>query len=154
VITVVPGIRLYTTPVDEPIVATERFELLHVPPATASLSVTEAPAHTVDGPAIRPGVVTTFTVTVEKHPDPSVYVMVTLPAVGPPVTTPEEEPMLATGGLLLLHVPPGVGSDKVTDEPAHTVVGPIMPPAGEPRCRPMGVLIELKPLNEQVTMQR
>ena len=64
-ITVVPGINPYTTPDEDPMVATVVTELLHVPPATISVSVVDAPAHTVEDPAMRPGVVTTFTVTVE-----------------------------------------------------------------------------------------
>ncbi len=39
-----------------------------------------------------------------------------------PVTTPPE--MVATDGVELLHVPPGVGSDKVIVAPAHNDVAP------------------------------
>ena len=37
-----------------------------------------------------------------------------------PVTIPVAEPTVATAGLLLLHVPPGVASVKANVEPMHT----------------------------------
>ena len=42
-----------------------------------------------------------------------------------PATTPEVE-MVPTAVLLLLHDPPVVASDKVTDEPRHTLAGPVI----------------------------
>ena len=44
------------------------------------------------------------------------------PATAPPLT-------VATDALLLLHEPPGADSDKVIDEPAHTLVNPDILPA-------------------------
>ena len=41
-----------------------------------------------------------------------------------PVTMPEALPAVAIAGLLLLHVPPGVASVKVIEEPTHTLPGP------------------------------
>lgn len=51
--------------------------------------------------------------------------MVALPA-RTPVTIPETVPTVATPGLLLLHVPPGVVIPKVIDDPAHTTGVPLM----------------------------
>ena len=49
------------------------------------------------------------------------YVIVVVPpAVATPVTTPLDEPTVATEVLLLLHVPPVVESVNVVVEPAHT----------------------------------
>ena len=47
-----------------------------------------------------------------------------VPAVRP-FTTPDEL-TVATAGVLLLHMPPGVASDKVIDRPVHTAPGPVM----------------------------
>ena len=46
-----------------------------------------------------------------------------------PLTTPVDEPMLAVAALLLLHVPPPVRLDKVTEEPVHTTDEPRIVPA-------------------------
>ena len=43
-----------------------------------------------------------------------------------PDTTPELVPTIAIDVLLLLHLPPGVGSDKLIVEPAHTRFGPVI----------------------------
>jgi hypothetical protein len=51
-------------------------------------------------------------------------VIVAVPAVRP-LTSPDEL-TVATEGVLLLHVPPGVASDKVIDKPVHTVPGPVI----------------------------
>lgn len=52
----------------------------------------------------------------------------------PPVTTPDEDPIVAvpvTGDTL--QAPPGTGDDNVTVAPEHTFGGPTMPPtAGNP----------------------
>ena len=50
--------------------------------------------------------------------------MVTAPA-DTPVTTPVEL-TVAMDVLLLLHVPPGVASASVVDDPMHTVLLPVM----------------------------
>lgn len=51
--------------------------------------------------------------------------MVVTPAPTP-VTTPVDEPMVATEVLLLLQVPPGVTSARVMVEPAQTAEGPVI----------------------------
>ncbi len=49
-----------------------------------------------------------------------------MPAVSP-LTTPVEEPMVATDMLLLLQLPPVVASDNVVVLPTHTAAVPVMP---------------------------
>lgn len=44
----------------------------------------------------------------------------------PAVTIPVVRPIVATVVLPLLHVPPAVASDKVMDEPAHTLADPVI----------------------------
>ena len=51
--------------------------------------------------------------------------IVTVPA-DTPVTIPLEEPIVANKGLLLLHVPPAVPSNKVSVSPTHTKGRPSM----------------------------
>ena len=41
-----------------------------------------------------------------------------------PVTTPHVTPIVATEVVLLAHVPPGVQSDSVIVDPAHTLSSP------------------------------
>ena len=41
-----------------------------------------------------------------------------------PVTYPEEETIVAVAGALVLHVPKGVVSVRVMEEPKHTFAGP------------------------------
>jgi hypothetical protein len=62
---------------------------------------------------------------VELQPVASVYRMLGIPAATP-VTTPVAGFTVAKEVLLLLHVPPPVASVSVSDEPAHTLVPPMM----------------------------
>ena len=55
-----------------------------------------------------------------------VYTMVEIPAVTPPAK-PEEEPIVATGKLLLVHVPPAGVEFKLVVRPTHTLAEPVMP---------------------------
>lgn len=48
-----------------------------------------------------------------------------------PVTIPDDEPMVATVVVALLHVPPGAGSDKVVVKPWHTCKAPVIAPGEE-----------------------
>jgi len=45
-------------------------------------------------------------------------------------TNPEDEPIVATVVLLLVHVPPPVASDKVVVDPAHSDVVPVIGESG------------------------
>ena len=43
-----------------------------------------------------------------------------------PVTTPEDEPTVAIAGLVLVQEPPAVVFDNVIEEPAQTLLLPVM----------------------------
>ena len=100
-----------TTPVVAPTFATDGFALLHVPPATALLSVVVAPTHTFALPVIAGSIGMVFTVscavTLVGQPKlfVTVYVIVVVPAATP-VTIPLKIPIVATAGVLLVHTPP------------------------------------------------
>jgi hypothetical protein len=69
------------------------------------------------------GVVVTLTTVIAAQPEAMVYVIVAVP-VATPVTRPEPEPIVATDGLLLVHVPAGVASVKVIFDPMQTTEVP------------------------------
>ena len=56
-------------PLDEPIVATAGFVLVHVPPVVRSLSVAGVPVHTVVGPVIGDTRLMALIVVVAAQPD-------------------------------------------------------------------------------------
>ncbi len=85
--------------------------VLHSPPLTASVSVVLLPTHTSGTPPIGASGLT-VTVCVAVHPVGNVYDMTVVPSATP-VNNPVPVPMVATDGVLLLHVPPGVASDSV-----------------------------------------
>jgi len=118
-----PADRPETTPDADPTAATETLLLLHVPPADVLLSVVVAPTHTTAVPVMEAGRGLTVKPVVVLHPVGSVYVIVTLPETRP-LTMPLDDPIVATDGLLLVHVPPVLPSVKVTDEPAQTLLKP------------------------------
>lgn len=99
--------------------------LVHVPPDVMSVSVTVEPAHTLVGPPIAAGCGLTVTIAVVAHVVGDEYDMVAVPAETP-VTTPVEEPTVATPVLPLLHVPNNVASSSVVVELTHTVIVPVM----------------------------
>jgi hypothetical protein len=76
------------------------------------------PSQIVVGPEIFPGKGLTFKFFVEKQPVPNVYVSVELPTLTD-VTNPVLEFTVATAGLAIDHVPPGVGSVAVVVDPLH-----------------------------------
>ncbi len=109
-------------------VATLVVLLDQVPPVVELVSVVVAPWHTMAVPDIPAGdaLTVTFFVTDPMQPAPvvTVYVIVAVPAPVP-VTTPDV-PTVATGVLLLLHVPPDVASESVMADPVQTFPGPDM----------------------------
>jgi hypothetical protein len=117
------------TPVMKPVVAmiaaTLGVLLLHVPPPVPSVSIVEVAEHIVVVPPIGSGLGYTVTVVVMKQPVGKVYV-ITAPPRDIPVTIPVVEPMVAIPKLLLLHVPPGVRSDKVVLAPRQIDVIPVI----------------------------
>ncbi len=110
-----------TTPVAEPIVATDAVLLVHVPP-TESVNVVVEPAHTLAVPDIEDGEAFTVITFVVVQPVDKVYVIVELP-LATPVTIPVDEPIVATDVVLLDHVPPPA-SVNVVVKPAHTLAVP------------------------------
>jgi len=97
----------------------------HVPPMDGFESVITLPAQTLSGPIDAVDGSTTVTVFVLLQPtEPTVYVMVVVPSETP-VTTPVEEPIVATDGVLLAHVPvpPAV---NVIVPTLHTTSGPVI----------------------------
>ena len=108
---VVPAAMPVTMP-DASIVPAAGVPLLQVPPGTVLLNVMVAPAHTADGPVIVPAVsgAATFTVlllTAVPQPLVTVYRIVSRPGVSA-LTTPL--PLIAAiDGLVMPHMPPGVG---------------------------------------------
>jgi hypothetical protein len=60
-----------------------------------------------------------------------------------PETIPDDDPIVAWAGVLLLHVPPGVTSDKVTDEPTHTER---VPPMAAGKGLTLTVAVAVQPL--------
>ena len=120
----VPGVTPVTTP-DVLTVATDVLLLLHTPDGVPLVSVSGVPMHTRLLPVVAPGAGTASTVTTAvTAPEAAVYVIVAVPATTP-VTTPDEL-TVATAGVLLLHVPPGVASASVVVPVTHTVNVPVM----------------------------
>ena len=64
------------------------------------------------------------------QPALTAYVIVVVPEVTP-VTTPVDEPIVATPGALLDHEPPPVLLVSVMVDPGHTVPGPTIGPAAD-----------------------
>jgi len=125
----VPTDTPVTMPV-EPTVAMAVEPLVHVPPPVTSLRVVVAPAHNVPVPVMGEGAGFTVTALVTKAEQPApfvtVYVMVAEPTATP-VTTPEVL-TVAMEVLPLVHVPPGVASNKEPVAPTHAVAVPVMAP--------------------------
>jgi len=62
-----PGVIPVTTPLEEPIVAIDELLELHVPVLEFVNNVTE-PTHTLLLPPIAPGVGSTVTINIDRHP--------------------------------------------------------------------------------------
>ena len=111
---------------DVPTVATVAALLLHVPPASVLLSGVVAPAQTVVAPVTVAGTALTVTTDVVLQPVVSVKVISVVPALRP-VSTPDEAPIVATAGLLLVHdMPDGVGLVSTVVVPVQIAVVPAM----------------------------
>jgi hypothetical protein len=114
-----------TTPVVDTTVARAVLLLLHVPPVTVLLSVTELPVHTATlAGVIAAGEVLTVTPFIIKQPVAEiVYVILAVPGATP-VTNPPAL-TVAIAALLLFHVPPGVVLVNVAVLPTQRIVGGI-----------------------------
>ena len=125
VITVLPIATPVTTPVVDPTVAMVVALLVQVPEPEASLRASVEPMHTASPPEIGAGSGVTVTTLVMVQPVVvSVYLIVSVAAVAPAVTTPVEELTEAIVGVTLLHVPPGVPSVKVVVVPSQMLDRP------------------------------
>jgi hypothetical protein len=91
--------------------------LFHVPPSGVLISVSVLPAHNSALPRIGVGEGFTVMIRVALQPADMLYDIKTVPAPTP-VTNPEAL-MVATDGLLLLHVPPTSVVDSVPVAPSH-----------------------------------
>jgi len=97
---------------------------LHVPPEVASIAVVVEPTQTTSVPVIAAGMGLTVITAVTGAPV-VVYEMVAVPAVCA-VTIPEDAPMLATAGLLLVHVPVTGVEDNVDEPPGQSDRTPVI----------------------------
>ena len=117
-----PADKPETTPA-ELTVAIEGELLIHVPPAGEPVRATVEPMQIVPPPPDIVALDETVIVFVTNEV-PTVYVITTVPTETP-VTTPVEL-TVATEGLLLLQVPPGVLSDSAMVEPTQTPEAPVI----------------------------
>lgn len=122
-----PGTIPLTNPDVAFTVAVPASLLLHVPPGVTLVTVPVAPTHTAVVPPIVPGLAYTVTVLVTLQPDGNVYEICEVPAVTP-VTIPSPEPTVATGRLLLVHVPPDGDELSVVVDPTHSPAVPVIAP--------------------------
>ena len=107
------------------IVPTAGLELLHVPPEVPFVYVTQEPWHTLVGPPMPSGALTTVTANVDRQP-PCVYVITVLPVPAPAVAAP------VTG--LIVMIPAGNADQKpgagalvyVVLAPVHRLGGPVI----------------------------
>ena len=118
-----PATTPVATPVDALMVAIPVLLLLQVPPAVALVRVVVVAGHALSVPPIPGGAELILTIVVALQPEADEKLIVEVPAATP-VTMPEEEPMVATEVLLLVHVPPLVASVSVVVWPVHTLVVP------------------------------
>lgn len=111
-ITVVPALSAFTSPLVDPIEATTGLLLLHVPPVTELLKVADELAHSAEVPDITDDDGLTVTIFIAVQPDPREYVIVTVPAEMPEIM-PDVIPAVAIAVLLLVQEPPMVASLRV-----------------------------------------
>jgi hypothetical protein len=114
--------------VPDPTVAIAILLLLQVPPVVPSLNVVVKPTQTDAIPVIAAGTGFTVTTAVCLQPVDNVQVIVDVPELTP-LTTPDEEPTVATDVVLLLHVAPEPPLSVVV-LPAHTVNVPVITGTG------------------------
>ena len=132
-----------TMPEELPAVATAVLLLLHVPPATVLCKAVVPPAHTVSEPVIGATGFTVMVVVIEQPPG-DVYLITEVPG-NIPVTTPEDDPIVAIVVEPLVQVPPVTASVRVIVLPWQTDDGPVMPGSSG---RTVTVIVELQPVGE------
>ena len=124
VIVEVPPDTPVTIPVTGSTSATVGVLVLQLPPLVPSVKLVVKPTQTVALPLMPAGIGSTVTKAVATQPNGSVYITVSTPSTSP-VTTPDDEPILALA-LLTLHVPPVAASLKVDVKPRHTSRVPVI----------------------------
>ncbi len=121
-IVTLPAARPNTRPVGDT-VARDAEELLHVPPATVSVSIIDWPTHTDVGPCIAAAAFTVIDFVV-MQPMFDMKVIVVVPAVSPVTTADEPLPVIETFSPPANHeLAPGVAFVTVTLDPWHNVSG-------------------------------
>lgn len=126
----VPAVKPETIPVLTVTAALTGEAELQIPPDKLLANVRVLPSHTTYDPVVEviTGNAKTLMnfVTLAEQPNPfvTVYVMVVLPTLTP-VTTPAPD-TVAIDELLLVHTPPEVVLEKVTDASRHTPEGPVI----------------------------
>lgn len=113
-----------TEPVARPTVALLVLPLIHVPPDEVLTSVVFDPTHTELSPVIAGGAELTVTIAVRVHELEIVYVTIVVPTVTG-VITPEDE-IVATPGVLLVHVPPEGEDDNVVLPAGQSAKAPLI----------------------------
>lgn len=101
--------------------------MLQVPPEAGSVRLIQLPSQILLLPRIDPGAAVTVISRVTVQPEPSEYVIVTLP-VWLPVTIPFSDPTVAVLVEDEVHRPPPGISLSSAVAPAHTVALPVMAP--------------------------
>lgn len=107
-----------TTPVEEPIVATDGSLLLQLPPDVPDDSVALLPTQIVVVPPMAAGAARTVRKVWDTQ-EPTVYLRVVPPPIKE-LSTPVEVFIVPTLVLLLLHVPPAGAPVAVCVTPTHT----------------------------------
>jgi len=125
----VPDAIAETIPVAAPIVATDGVLLAQAPPVAASDRVTALPWQDEVAPVIAGGGASTVSFAVAIQPAGVVKLIIAAPEVTPD-TCPLVEFTVATDVLLLVQVPPAVGSESEMLLPVHTAAGPVITPNG------------------------
>jgi hypothetical protein len=115
---VVPMATPVTTPVELLTVATDVFELDHVPPEVDEERVVVVPTQVTAVPEMAAGSGFTVSIAVRVQPVPMVYVIIELPE-DTAVAIPDEEPMVATDVVPLAQVPPAGVLVNVVELPSH-----------------------------------
>jgi hypothetical protein len=103
--------------------------LVHVPPGVVLVQTAVEPTHKGVVPvivcAIGAVIVTVFVAVLTHPPTFTEYVIIDVPALIP-VTNPVANPTVATPGVALVHVPPGVVLVQTAVDPIHKGVVPVI----------------------------
>lgn len=122
---VVPVPTPVTSPVELPTLATDVFELDQVPPEVDEESVVVVPTHTTAVPDIAAGSELTVSVVMRLQPVAMVYVIVEVPE-DTALAMPDDEPIVATDVVPLVHVPPAGVLVSDVALPSQTVKEPVI----------------------------